>query len=85
MMPDNYRLEDQTEMMPFGRMVDDSDGVFSVVVGQPGVSLTPSPSPVVSGLPEGSPEDLKKLRSQVLEMILRLQTILEQLNKLLGI
>ncbi len=68
--------------IPSWEVSDSSDGVFSILGGQP----QPTPTTSVTPLPTATPQpDLIKIRNEVTEMIKKLQEILEKLNALLGL
>jgi len=68
--------------MPSWQVSDSSDNVFAITGGQP----QPTPTVSVTPLPTITPQpDLVRMRNEVTEMIKKLQEILENLNKLLGI
>jgi peptidoglycan hydrolase-like protein with peptidoglycan-binding domain len=64
---------------PRWQVFDESDGTFSIS-GGPLLTASATPLPAITPQP-----DLYRLRDEVTEMIKKLQVILEQLNKLLGL
>jgi len=74
--------DSESIVRPNWNAFDMSDKTFSILGGKPAPSPTVIPMPSI--LPATSSPDLIRMRKEVTEMMQRLQTLLDQLNKILG-
>lgn len=81
MMPDNSPItgDSAPQIYDYTGHFDLSDGVFKIL----GNKIQPTPLPTI--LPSTTSPDLVRMRNEVVEMMKKLQILLEQLNKLLGL